>query len=131
VNLSPGTNQHVDGSLAAPYLEGLAQGKLRYQVCLDCESAQTLARYACHACQSARLAWRDATGRGTVYAVTVVTRAPSDSFRALVPYTLVLVNLDEGPRLMAHGQAFLKIADRVSAEIFSHDHKPLVRFRKI
>ena len=47
--------------------------------------------------------------------VTVVTRAPSDSVRALAPYTLLLVDLDEGTRVMAHGTPGLAIGDRVSA----------------
>jgi uncharacterized protein len=104
---------------------------LRYQFCLDCDSPQTLTRYACRKCQSLKLAWREAKGTGTVYAITLVTRAPSDSFRALVPYTLVLVTLDEGPRVMAHGHADLKIADRVSAQSFKHDDRTLFLFQKM
>jgi uncharacterized protein len=102
---------------------------LRYQICVGCDSPQTLMRYTCRQCQSSTLAWREAKGTGTVYAVTVVTRAPSESFRALVLYTLVLVTLDEGPRVMAHGHADLKIADRVSAQSFKHDEKTLFCFR--
>jgi ribosomal protein L40E len=41
--------------LAAPFLEGLARGELRYQVCRACEAPQTLARYACRNCGSTRL----------------------------------------------------------------------------
>jgi hypothetical protein len=69
--------------------------------------AQTLARYACAHCvrqRAARVAWTPAA-MATVHAVTVVSRAPSDAFRALAPYTLVLVTLDEGPRVMAHADA--------------------------
>jgi uncharacterized OB-fold protein len=51
-----------------------------------------------------------------VYALTAVTRAPSEAFRALVPYTLVLVDLDEGPRVMAHGVPGLHIDQRVRAQ---------------
>jgi uncharacterized protein len=103
---------------------------LRYQSCEACGAAQTLTRYACQACRAPNLRWRDSLGIGIVYSLTVVVRAPSESFRALVPYTLVLVTLDEGPRLMGHGQAHLKIGDRVSAQSFTHDGQSLIMFHR-
>jgi uncharacterized OB-fold protein len=54
-----------------------------------------------------------AAGGGTVAALTLVHRAPDDAFRAEVPYALVLVELDEGVRVMAHGSADLHIGDPV------------------
>ena len=51
-----------------------------------------------------------------------------DEFRALAPYTLVLVQLDEGPHLMAHATAGLRIGDRVRAGFFEHQGRTLVRF---
>jgi uncharacterized OB-fold protein len=120
----------ADGKpLSAPYVEGLEHGEVRYQACLACGATQTLPRYACRRCGSDRLEWRDSKGRGTVYAATVVTRAPSDDFRALAPYTLVLVDLDEKTRLMAHAQAGVAIGDRVVATFFKHGDRTLVRFR--
>ena len=115
--------------LSAPYVAGLEEGVLRYQSCLACGAAQTLPRYACRRCGDTRLEWRDSKGRGTVYATTVVTRAPSDDFRPLAPYTLVLVDLDEQSRLMAHAQTGVAIGDRVVATFFRHGERTLVRFR--
>jgi uncharacterized OB-fold protein len=103
----------------SPWRDGLQHGVLRYQRCAECGAAQTLARCACTACGGTHLAWHDASGDGTVYAVTVVQRAPSDAFRALVPYTLLLVDLDEGARVMAHGTPGLAIGDAVTASF--HD----------
>lgn len=120
----------VPKPLSAPYVEGLDHGELRYQACMDCGAAQTLPRYACRRCGSAKLEWRTSKGRGTVYAATVVMRAPSDDFRSLAPYTLVLVDLDEKPRVMAHAQAGVSIGDRVVAEYFKHGDRTLVRFRR-
>lgn len=124
-------NQNQCLGLASPFVAGLAQGVLRYQSCLDCRASQSLARYACQKCRSSRLEWRDALGSGTVYALSLISRAPSDRFRALLPYTLVLVTLDEGVRVMAHGQAPLKIGDRVVARTFVHDDKPLIIFHAL
>ena len=117
-------------ALSAPFTEGLARGELRYQACLDCGAPQTLARYACRACGSTRLEWRASARRGTVYATTVVTRAPSEEFRAPAPYTLAVVELDEGPRLMGHAPAGIAIGDRVVAETFAFGARNLVRFRR-
>ena len=102
--------------------------ELRYQACMDCGAPQTLSRHACRRCGSARLEWRASKGRGSVFAVTVVSRAPSDDFRPLVPYTLVLVDLDEGFRLMGHAQPGVAIGHRVAADFFKHGERTLVRF---
>ena len=40
------------------------------------------------------------SGRGEVYSFTVVHRAPSKGFEALVPYVVAVVALEEGPHLM-------------------------------
>ena len=117
-------------TLAAAFLEGLQQGELRYQACGACGAAQTLARYACRQCGSERLEWRKSAGRGAVYAVTVVARAPSDDWRALAPYTLALVDLDEGVRLMGHAEPGIAIGDRVAATYFDFAGRRLLRFRR-
>ncbi|KQP15146.1 Zn-ribbon domain-containing OB-fold protein [Pseudorhodoferax sp. Leaf267] len=111
-----------------PYTDGLAQGLLRYQRCDDCGRAQTLTRLACAHCGSEHLAWHEAQGRGTVVAASVVSRAPSDAFRPLVPYTLVLVELDEGPRVMGHAMPGTTIGDHVKAGTFAHEKRSLLRF---
>ncbi len=121
-------DEPIGAALAAPFLKGLRQQQLRYQRCTACNQSQSLARYACTHCGSDRLKWETAVGTARLYAVTVVSRAPSDAFRALAPYTLVIAELDEGPRLMAHGTVGAKIGDRVAAHFFEHDGRTLVRF---
>jgi uncharacterized protein len=116
--------------ISRPFAEGLVRGVLRYQSCTTCGAAQKLARYACRACGSTRLEWRDSAGGGTVFAISVVSRAPSDAYKSLVPYTLVLVDLDEGARLMGHAEPGVAIGERVSAGFFEHDGRRLVRFRR-
>lgn len=115
---------------STPFTQGLAAGRLRYQRCEACGSALTGQRYACTQCGSARLAWCDAVGTGTVYAVSAVHRAPTEAFRALAPYALVLVELDEGPRVMAHGASGLAIGERVVAHPLQVGAQPLMRFER-
>ena len=109
-------------------LDGLQQGVLRYQRCAACGRALTLSRLACPHCGSAGLQWLTSKGSGRVYALTQVTRAPSEAFRALVPYTLVLVDLDEGPRVMAHGVPGLLIGQRVRAQPWRTGALSLMQF---
>ena len=117
--------------LSAPFVDALARGEIVYQRCADCGAAQRLARYACSACAGTRLQWRPAGGEGTVFAVTVVSRPPSEEFRTLVPYGLALVDLDEGARLMGHAPADLRVGQRVRAEVFALGERRLLRFRAI
>lgn len=117
--------------LAAPFNDGLRAGVVRYQRCAACGHAQTLARHACQRCGHEDLRWHDAAGTATVRAATVVARAPSDDFRPLAPYTLVIVELDEGPRLMGHALPGVQIGQRVRAGFFEHQGRALLRFTPI
>jgi uncharacterized OB-fold protein len=111
-------DQSAIPSLAQPYLEGLNEHLLRYQHCTACARAQTFAHDACQFCGATSLEWHTSTGRGHVYAVTVVGRAPSDAFRSLAPYTLVVVTLEEGARLMGHATPRPKNRRRGDCDFF-------------
>jgi uncharacterized OB-fold protein len=124
-------NQSVMTSLAQPYLEGLTEHVLRYQQCTACSRAQTFAHDACQFCGAEALVWNTSTGRGHVHAVTVVGRAPSDAFRSLAPYTLVVVTLEDGARLMGHATPGVQIGDAVTATFFKHLDQTLVRFEPL
>jgi uncharacterized OB-fold protein len=73
------------------------------------------------------LEWVPASGLGTVYATTVVRPKPP-----LEPYNVVLVDLDEGPRMMSRVEGMppetVRIGLRVRARIAQQDDKPLVVF---
>ena len=117
-------------SLAAHFWEGCRAGELRYQRCSVCSALQSYPRAYCQHCGAADLEWQLAQGRGTVYACTRVERAPSDEFRALAPYLIVLVDLDEGYRMMAHGAPGLAIGERVGVRFFEHGGRHLPRFER-
>ena len=118
-------------SLAQPYVDGLAHCQIRFQTCSACGRAQTLAHDACQYCGAEQLSWSDSAGLGAVHAVTVVGRAPSDAFRPLAPYTLVIVTLDEGARVMGHATPGIRIGERVIAGFFDHQGQKLIRFETI
>jgi uncharacterized OB-fold protein len=101
-------------SAIADWTEG--QPGLAYQGCLACEAVWYFKRSFCPVCGSAGPERRQASGRGMVSAVTLVTRAPSDELRSHAPYLICLVDTDEGFRVMAHGNAGLRIGDRVQVQ---------------
>jgi len=89
--------------------EGIA-----YQACPRCGAVWYFARSFCPGCGAAPET-RAARGEGRVQAATLVTRAPSPELRALAPYAILLVEMEEGFRMMAHGERDLRIGDRVRA----------------
>ncbi|MFO1322221.1 MAG: OB-fold domain-containing protein [Burkholderiales bacterium] len=101
-----------------------------YQHCPACASNWAFRRTFCPRCGSVSPETRQASGDGVVYAVTTVTRAPTDEFRALAPYAIVLVDLAEGPRVMAHGVGGLSIGDRVRAGFIDVAGRVLPRFER-
>ena len=112
----------------ASFADGLKRGVLLLQRCRSCGDVQLVRSQLCRSCSSSALDWAEANGSGRVWAVTIVARAPDESFRALAPYTLVLVELDEGPRLMGHGAPGVAIGDRVVATLFDHADRRLLKF---
>ena len=113
----------------APFFRGLEQGEVRYQVCAGCTAVQSTRRRACRRCGSTRLEWRRSAGRGVVYAATRVEVAPSAELRPLAPYTLAVVDLDEGARLVGHAAPGVAVGSRVAVEFFAFAGRTLVRVR--
>lgn len=105
--------------------EGIA-----YQACRGCGAVWYFRRGFCPQCGRGELDDRQAAGTGTVYAATLVTRAPSEEMRAYAPYLIVLVDADEGFRLMAHGEPGLHIGARVQARFVTMAGRLLPRFEK-
>ena len=83
------------------YWRGLAEGKLLLQHCRDCGHVQLYQQAICRACNGERLEHRPASGRGTIHSYSVVYRAPGPAFKDGTPYTVILVELEEGPRMIS------------------------------
>ncbi|ARU03931.1 hypothetical protein CCO03_03880 [Comamonas serinivorans] len=88
--------------LTRPYWEAAAMGELHLQRCGACGRWQFYPRPFCLACESGELHWQRASGLGKVYTYTVNHRAPNPFMKARLPYVVAIVELDEGPRLMAN-----------------------------
>jgi len=75
-----------------------ARGELRLQRCAQCRTWRHPPRYRCAACSSADVGWELASGRGHVFTWTITHRAVDPAFEP--PYAIVVVELEEGPRLV-------------------------------
>lgn len=104
---------------------------LRYQACTACQQRWYFARPFCPRCGHALPESHVASGRGTVYALTAVTRAPGDAWQSLAPYTIVLVDAEEGFRLMGHGDAGLAIGDPVAGRFITNGDRVLPYFSAV
>ncbi len=83
---------------SAEFYAFLARGELRLQRCATCGQWRHPPRHRCAACGSVEVEWALASGRGRVFTWTVTHRAVDPAFTP--PYAVVVVELDEGPRLV-------------------------------
>jgi uncharacterized protein len=90
-----------EDEVSAPFWEAAARGELVLQRCEGCSSFVWYPRALCPSCGDDRLTWTQVSGEGTVYAASVHHRAPTPELAGSTPYAVVLVDLDEGVRLMA------------------------------
>ena len=85
--------------VSAPYWRAAAEGRLLIQQCPKCGNRQFYPRALCTAC-GADPEWLECTGRGTVHTYTVVRQYGAKPFRDELPYTIAMVELDEGPMML-------------------------------
>lgn len=77
------------------FLERAGRGEFVLQQCTECERLRYPVGNGCPFCTSLEWRWQQVSGRGTVYSYEVVTHPIHPSFREVVPYVIVLVELDE------------------------------------
>ncbi|WP_158890873.1 Zn-ribbon domain-containing OB-fold protein [Amycolatopsis anabasis] len=86
---------------SAAFFDAAAAGTLVIKGCTHCGQTLSPEAAACTACGGTDLNWVDAEGTGTLISWTVVHRAPNRAYTDLVPYTIGIVELAEGPWLYA------------------------------
>ncbi len=117
--------------LSRPHWDGCREGVLRVQRCGACGGYVFIPQPLCTHCQSDELDWVESTGRGTLYSFTTVHRPQRPEFE--VPYTVAIVELDEGfhmlsnlvecePEAMQIGMrlevAFRRVSDEITLPMF-------------
>lgn len=87
-------------AMSQPYWDAAAQGRLILQTCGECGAIRHYPRLLCDRCYSDQVVWTDATGNGVVHSWTVAHHPFHGAFADELPYTLVTITLDEGPRAL-------------------------------
>ncbi len=116
---------------SARFWEAARAGRLELQYCPACERWQFYPRPFCTACLGEALEWRVASGRGVIHTLTTCHIPAHPAFAGRLPYTMALVDLPEGVRMLGEvlGEG-ARIGDAVRVE-FEHraDGTSLPRWR--
>jgi uncharacterized OB-fold protein len=88
-------------SYTKPFWDGARDKKLMLQYDPASQAFQFWPRPASLRTGKANLEWRQATGKGRLYAFTTV-HVPGPGFEDRVPYLVGLIELDEGVRIVAN-----------------------------
>lgn len=100
--MNPPLPKPVANADSQAYWAAARERRLVIRKCNACGALHFMPRHQCPVCWSDQLAWVDAAGTGRVHSFTVVRRASDPAFAARVPYVVALIDLDEGPRMMAN-----------------------------
>jgi len=85
----------------APFWAGLGGGRLELPVCDACGHHIWYPRAWCPVCQHDEVTWTALSGRGTVYARTILHKAMGPWGEA-APFVIAYVELEEGPRVLTN-----------------------------
>jgi uncharacterized OB-fold protein len=87
--------------VTAPYWKALDEGRLTFQRCGACKHAWLPARTECPRCLARESSWETASGKARLVSWVVYHHGYHPYFAARLPYTVAVVELAEGPRLIA------------------------------
>lgn len=124
--------------LTEPFWAAAREGRLVIQRCTACGTHRHLPHVLCPVCGATDCDWDTSTGRGTVFTYTVVTHPVHAAVTEVVPYAVVVVELDDcggvlmpsnvvdcPPHEVHVGMAVEVVFDRVTDEI------TFPRFRRV
>ena len=119
----------VNDPALAPFWKGTKEGKLLIQACKKCGYLRWPPGPLCNECLSEESEWREVSPTGTLWSYAVYHRAMNPKFKDQIPYTVVLIELDDGPRMygrLVKGAAKVEVGAPVRA-VF-HEIEPGVSF---
>ena len=76
--------------------------ELRFQRCARCEAWRHVPRDMCAECGSFEWRWERSSGRGRIFTWTLVARAMHPAFASDVPYAAVVIEMNEGVRIVSN-----------------------------
>jgi uncharacterized OB-fold protein len=118
---------------AEPLWEGLGEGILRLQRCGNCHRLRFPPIASCPYCSQPDGEWEEVEPRGHLYS-WVTTHIPfDDSLADQLPYTVVTLELDSGPKMFARLTDFdpdeLRAGMALEGYFHPEEGLPFLRFR--
>jgi uncharacterized OB-fold protein len=92
----------VDDPDTGGFFEAARHGQLAVRMCNGCDAVLHMPRAYCRHCGSWDGRWQPVAGRGTVYSWSVIEHQVHPDYP--VPYTVILVELDDHPSVRLIGQ---------------------------
>lgn len=86
----------------APFFAAARRQQLVVQRCRGCGVHRFPARDQCSQCLGREADWVPVAGRGTVFSFAVMHQVYHPGFAAEVPYAVVVIELEEGARLVSN-----------------------------
>lgn len=86
----------------AGFYEGTRRGQLMVRQCEGCGELHFPAHSFCSSCMSARAKWVPVSGRGEIYSYNIMHQVYHPGFATEVPYAVVVVKLEEGPKFVSN-----------------------------
>ena len=86
----------------AEFFEGARRGQLMVRKCEGCGELHFPARSFCSSCMSSKARWVPVSGRGEIYSFNVMHQVYHPGFAMEVPYAVVEVKLEEGPKYLSN-----------------------------
>ena len=122
-------------ALTREFWDAARKHRLMIQHCRECGLHQFLPQSCCRGCLSEQIEWVETRGKGRIYSYTIIHRPPTRKFQEDVPYTVALVELDEGVRMMSNivgidpegvrvGMAVEVVFEEISPEISLPKFRP-------
>lgn len=119
---------------SAPFWEGARRRELVLQRCATCKAFRHPPRPMCPACNSMESEWVKATGRARVWSWVIAHPPVLPAFEDLVPYNVVVVELDEGVRMIGNlldvANDEIQMGMEVAVTFEDHDDVTLPQWRK-
>jgi uncharacterized protein len=128
----PTTLAPATDPLTAPFWDAARRGRLVIQRCATCGELRWPPLVGCPECRGRDATWDEVSPRGTIWSFVVYHRAFAAELKDEIPYTVVMVELDDGPYLLGRFTQAGRpaaVGDRVVAEFTETDGVPVVRWR--